>query len=85
MRVVENRPPQPGPTMIRHLASATSVYRQMLTDAGAVIRTAIEESSVEQELVYAELMRSRVAAAGALESIEEQCQYLLGLTDGRRP
>ncbi len=68
----------PAPTVIRHLASSTSVYRRVLDDAAELIRDAIPLIPPPSELAYAHLLLYMNAANGPLSGIEEQCRLMLG-------
>jgi hypothetical protein len=72
----------PGPTAIRSLASASSIYRRTLEDTAETIRAVIDEGLlVEREMDYARLLITMTATERDLRWLMERCSYLLGETD----
>ena len=67
-----------GPHAIRSLASATSVYLQMVQDTATVIRMAIEESGIQREMEYARLLVAMTQTERDLRWLSENCAKLLG-------
>ncbi len=76
-----------GPTVIRHLATATATYRGMVEDAKAVIEDAVADAQLGGGQYLALLDHCRVllqpAEIGSLPSIEAECRVLLGEAEPR--
>jgi hypothetical protein len=68
-----------GPTAIRYLLTASTVYQRTVQDTVAVIQGAIEEGAlVERELQYAQLLTALAAVERDLSWVAERSRVLLG-------
>lgn len=76
-----------GPTVIRHLVTATATYRGMVEDAKAVIEDAVADAQLGGGQYLALLDHLRVvlepSEIGSLPSIEGECRVLLGEAEPR--
>jgi hypothetical protein len=68
-----------GPSAIRHLLTATTIYARTVQDMVAVIQTAIEEGAlVEREVEYAKLLMALMAVERDLTWTAGRSRILLG-------
>jgi hypothetical protein len=76
-----------GPTVIRHLATATGAYRGIVEDTKAVIEDALADAQLGggQYLVLLDQLRALLqqAETGSLPIIEGECRVLLGEAETR--
>jgi hypothetical protein len=76
-----------GPTVIRHLATATGAYRVMAEDTKAVIEDALADAQLGGGQYHALLDNLRAllddTEVGSLPSVAEECRVLLGEAERR--
>ncbi len=68
-----------GPTAIRYLLTASTIYQRTVQDTVSVIQEAIEGGMlIERESEYAKLLLSLAGVEQALTWAVERCSVLLG-------
>jgi hypothetical protein len=73
-----------GPSAIRYLLTASTIYQRTVKDTVAVIQEAIDEGMlIERETAYAQLMMALMAVERDLSWVAERSRVLLGEQEER--